>query len=291
MTSHETSSAPRVDASLAHPVIQDRRTKPRGVLPRQTQMWLMVGLAFVILVIIFFTGRPTPASRPVGTGRPTEPALAATDRIRTYPATARGRRSPAASGARPADRAHAAARTGRPSTTEVAPPDPLKDERRRRDVSKPLCRQHRVESPATRPAAERPSTPAVAWRSARAAGRDLRPARDSVGIACGGRGARSGREVPSSSPASARAALDLATTRRRATSTRQEGPRLRLLEGTLIEAVLANRLDGTFAGPVDALVTAPVYSARSSSRADSRRRPGVRRRDTRADRGASRGSP
>jgi type IV secretion system protein VirB10 len=55
-----------------------------------------------------------------------------------------------------------------------------------------------------------------------------------------------------------------------------EGPRLRLLEGTLIEAVLANRLDGALAGPVDALVTGPVYSTRSPSRADSRRRPGAR---------------
>ena len=59
--------------------------QPRGVLPRQLQMWLMVGLAVVILVIIFFTGRPTPRDAAAsGTGRPTEPALAATDRIRTY---------------------------------------------------------------------------------------------------------------------------------------------------------------------------------------------------------------
>jgi type IV secretion system protein VirB10 len=34
----------------------------------------------------------------------------------------------------------------------------------------------------------------------------------------------------------------------------------RLLEGTLIETVLVNRLDGTFAGPVICLVTTPVYS-------------------------------
>ena len=34
----------------------------------------------------------------------------------------------------------------------------------------------------------------------------------------------------------------------------------RLLEGTVIETVLLTRLDGTFAGPVTCLVTAPVYS-------------------------------
>jgi type IV secretion system protein VirB10 len=32
------------------------------------------------------------------------------------------------------------------------------------------------------------------------------------------------------------------------------------LEGTFIETVLLNRLDGTFAGPVTCLVTTPVYS-------------------------------
>jgi type IV secretion system protein VirB10 len=35
---------------------------------------------------------------------------------------------------------------------------------------------------------------------------------------------------------------------------------VRLLEGTVIETVLLNRLDGTFAGPVESLVTTPVYS-------------------------------
>jgi len=38
------------------------------------------------------------------------------------------------------------------------------------------------------------------------------------------------------------------------------GPRFPLLEGTVIEAVLLNRLDGTFAAPVAGLVTTPVYS-------------------------------
>jgi type IV secretion system protein VirB10 len=34
----------------------------------------------------------------------------------------------------------------------------------------------------------------------------------------------------------------------------------RLLEGTVIETVLLNRIDGTFTGPVNCLVTTPVYS-------------------------------
>jgi type IV secretion system protein VirB10 len=38
------------------------------------------------------------------------------------------------------------------------------------------------------------------------------------------------------------------------------GSRLPIAEGTVIETVLLNRLDGTFAGPVSCLVTSPVYS-------------------------------
>jgi type IV secretory pathway VirB10-like protein len=38
-------------------------------------------------------------------------------------------------------------------------------------------------------------------------------------------------------------------------------PRYRLFEGTVIETVLTNRLDGTFAGPVNCLVSVPVYAS------------------------------
>ena len=42
--------------------------------------------------------------------------------------------------------------------------------------------------------------------------------------------------------------------------TRLVQPGQRLLEGTVIETVLLNRIDGTFTGPVSCLVTTPVYS-------------------------------
>lgn len=42
--------------------------------------------------------------------------------------------------------------------------------------------------------------------------------------------------------------------------TRSVGKTYRLFEGSLIESVLQNRLNGSFTGPVDVLVTSPVYS-------------------------------
>ena len=42
------------------PMVTDRRTPPRGVLPKHLQMWLLVGLALAVLAIIAFTGDPHP---------------------------------------------------------------------------------------------------------------------------------------------------------------------------------------------------------------------------------------
>jgi type IV secretory pathway VirB10-like protein len=41
---------------------------------------------------------------------------------------------------------------------------------------------------------------------------------------------------------------------------RADGPGYRLFEGTILETVLSNRLDGYFSGPVDCMVTTSVYS-------------------------------
>jgi type IV secretion system protein VirB10 len=40
-----------------------------------------------------------------------------------------------------------------------------------------------------------------------------------------------------------------------------QGPRYRVFEGTFIDTVLTNRLEGTFTGPVNCLVSVPVYAA------------------------------
>src|SRR3954469_8857716 len=51
------------DPVPAVPAVTDRRTPPRGVLPRRMQTWLMAGIGFGVLAIIVLTGRPQPAPR------------------------------------------------------------------------------------------------------------------------------------------------------------------------------------------------------------------------------------
>src|SRR5258707_5118497 len=64
--------------------IHDQRSAPRGVLPRQIQMGMMIGLSVIILGIILFTGRAAPPPRASAATRTTEPSLMAPDRIQTY---------------------------------------------------------------------------------------------------------------------------------------------------------------------------------------------------------------
>jgi hypothetical protein len=75
--------APSNDTSGSAP-IQDSRSAPRGVLPRQLQMWLMIGLAVIILVIILFTGHSSPVPRASAATRTAEPSLMPPDRIQMY---------------------------------------------------------------------------------------------------------------------------------------------------------------------------------------------------------------
>jgi hypothetical protein len=66
----------------AAPVI-DQRTPPRGVIPRSTQTWIMVGLAVGILGIIVFAGHPAPA-RPAATTPSTAVSTPSPERLRDY---------------------------------------------------------------------------------------------------------------------------------------------------------------------------------------------------------------
>ena len=67
--------------------------------------------------------------------------------------------------------------------------------------------------------------------------------------------------APIAEPAAATHVVTPLPTDRRSLAAAGEEPRYRLFEGTLIETVLTNRLDGTFTGPVNCLVSVPVYAS------------------------------
>ena len=253
------------------PVI-DQRTPPRGVLPRSTQTWVMVGLAVVILAIIVIAGHPEPAKRPSNaTATAALPALSPErlrdyqDRLRLLETRAR-QEVPAAPTSSSPSRFDPDDRERTP-----APPDPLAEDRRRRDYEslfasnvimsrrpdgqRLVAEQRNLSRALTGGTAdETPAVPpnidAVADAVVRATTRYASAAAPVVAPSADG--------APQPSVAASGATKTAPPVHTDPITT--SGATHRLLEGTVIDAVLTNRLDGASVAPVNCLVTSPVYS-------------------------------
>ena len=257
--------ADQVEPTGTAPVV-DRRPVPRGVLPKGVQTWLMVALAVGMLGIIFLTGNPDGSTPPRPSVQPN--AAPATDRVRDYQDRLRMLDEQAARDLRQAALdAQAAPMPGEPFEETPAPIDPLVAERQRREYES-LFASNVVLS--RRPDGEKPD----AGQRAIASSLDPRmptgePSIDEIADAVMRATARSGNSMaPSSmSPQMVPAPESQSVDATREQATLQPTPRIsavgplhRVLEGTVIDAVLTNRLDGASAAPVNCLVTNPVYS-------------------------------
>ena len=243
--------------------VSDRRPVPRGVVPRGFQTWLMVGLAAGIVLIILFTGQPEPSKPTVATSA--APAAPNPDRLRDYQERLR------AMEARQALDAQAAATVpvapidpGYGEPTAPPPEDPITADRKRREYES-LFASNVVSS--RRPEAERPSADAVGSAAAPA-----RAAADASLDEIAAAVMRASGAVPSSQVASGSSPRPSAgqeaagiregerRTPERTGPLSAAGPLHTLLEGTVIDTVLTNRLDGNGVAPVNCLVTNPIYS-------------------------------
>jgi type IV secretion system protein TrbI len=260
-----TSSVPPVAA----PVVTDRRPSPRGVLPRGVQTWLLAGLAAFMLLIMFVVGRPEAPARPAPAAA--QAVTPSADRVRDY--QDRLRALEAQTLTQLAAQQTAPVGDPRAYSEPSAPPpaDPIAQERRRREYES-LFASNVVLS--RRPESQRPDvgrsetsvqsgmptaggTPTVdeiadaALRATtRAAGLNRVEAQASPGVPVEqARGAGAGPTTAEQS-----------RTPERTGPISAAGPLHRILEGTLVDAVLTNRLDGSTAAPVNCLVTNALYS-------------------------------
>src|SRR5438874_9997985 len=258
--------AARVDAAT----VSDRRPVPRGVVPRGMQTWLMVGVTVGMLVIILMSGRAEPPTRATAIAASASvPANA--DRVREYQDRLRVLE------ARTVQEAQAQATATPPSPAlRDGPPtalsqDPLVAERKRREYES-LFASNVVLS--RRPQAQRPDVDQSATVSAVSA-RSLHdpgiPSIDDIADAA----VRATSRVKGSSAQPPVSAASIqpnngSTAQARTASPRpahtepisDAGPLHRILEGTIIDTVLTNRLDGSVAAPLNCLVTNAVYSHR-----------------------------
>lgn len=260
--------ADHVDTPGTAPVV-DRRPVPRGVLPRGVQTWLMAALALGMLFIIFLTGKPEgPATTRQPAGAVSPPSA---DRVRDYQERLRALDEQAAREAREAALAASSAARVVPEGDGGSPPpvDPLVAERQRRDYESlfatnvVLSRRPEGQQPdagqrsSAQPTASsvgsaEPSIDEIADAVVRASARTAGAVAPAPPAASGP--STSQAQSPADSPRDGKAGIA-------ATGPISPlGPLHRLLEGTVIDAVLTNRLDGSSAAPVNCLVTNPVYS-------------------------------
>jgi type IV secretory pathway VirB10-like protein len=251
----QTTPAPDSAVPPAGPRVLDYRRAPLGVMPRQLQRWLLLATAIVMTGIMALSGgmpRPRSASTTASvTAAAIDPnqqrieeyqrriqeqslRLAAEqaqlhrvkDALGVAPAPA-GSEPPARDGS---DRA-GTERSGPAGTVpsgRSTRTDTLQQERAQRDYRSLFADNVAFSRGESAPVA--PATPTAG-----------RPTARSEGAESSGPPAS-----PSARPSSAPATPD--------------PPTYRIPEGTIIETVLTNRLDGTYAGPVNCLVTTAVYA-------------------------------
>ena len=249
--------------------VTDRRTAPRGVLPRGTQTWLMAAVAFGMLLVIFVAGRPEPA--PSATMTTTAPAPNP-ERVRDYQDRLRALDARAAQEAQAAALAPATVPPAVYADSQTpAPQDPIVTDRRRRQYES-LFASNVVLS--RRPEDQRPDGGrAASSASAATLGASAPPTASIDDIAdaalratlrAGGASSTPGAASTSANgPVNNTVPVNPPKTGERPARTdaiSAAGPLHQILAGTVIDAVLTNRLDGSVAAPVNCLVTNPIYS-------------------------------
>lgn len=245
--------------------VKDLRVTPRGVIPRGTQTWLLAGIALFMVLIMLVVGRPAPPTPHTTPATSASTPGQSADRVREYQERLRLAETQALA------QAQAFAQQA-PTTDEYGDPepqadDPIEAEQRRREYQS-LFASNVVLS--RRPESERPeSGQPTAPRAAADTSPDP-PTLDEIAEAArratlrATPGQAPSASVPETSGAPARTTAPAsAVPVEPPVSTdpiSSAGPTHRLLEGTVIDAILTNRLDGDAAAPVNCLVTNPVYS-------------------------------
>jgi type IV secretion system protein VirB10 len=263
--------------------IQEKAPKPQGLLPKNVQSWLLVGLAFLMVAIMWLTGgkKPTTPAKAASSGAPVQVPLEVNEtkinelqnRIEELQRQQLVAQSALAQqtrllGAAPPDSQQSQQQSASGNPPDQRAEDPIEAERKRRAYvslfSSNVALTYRKAPPVavapesdTTPTAQNlvpvgPDSPQVAQL--------LREMQTSPASPTQG--------TPSPAPVrndSAEANPERKEDKRPAavsggTANTAAGKDYVLFEGTILETVLINRLDGGFAGPVECLLSTDVYS-------------------------------
>jgi len=267
--------------------VQEKSQKPQGLLPKNVQSWLLIGLAFLMVAIMWLTGGkkpPTPA-KAASSSAPLEAPLEVNEtkiaemqnRIQDLQRQQLVAQSALAQqtrllGTTPQDSQQSQQQSGSGNPPDQRAEDPIQAERKRRTYVSLFASNVALtyrKTPSTPPSAPAPET-----ESALAAQNLVPVGPDSPQVA------QLLKEMQANPVSPALGTPPLAPVRNdpaQTTKNRKEedrnpaavppgstnaaaGKTYVLFEGTLLETVLINRLDGGFAGPVECLLSTDVYS-------------------------------
>jgi len=257
------------------PQVQNKAPRPEGLLPKNVQSWLLAGLAFLMVAIMWLTGgkKPQPA-RSTPSAAPSSAPLEVNEtkiaelqnrieelqRQQLVAQTALAQQTRLLGGTQDA---LSSPSTGASASGEEPREDPIQAERKRRAyvslfASNVALTNRKVSPPAPTPEPEAaPSTAADIQQTAKLL-KEMQASKDSVsqrGTSPSPTGNDSAEKpndrkeddrIPAAVPANSTSAA--------------AGKTYMLFEGTILETVLINRLDGGFAGPVECLLSSDVYS-------------------------------
>jgi type IV secretion system protein TrbI len=251
------------------PQVQEKAPKPQGLLPKNVQSWLLIGVAFLMVAIMWLTGgkKPQTPAKAATSATPVQAPLEVNEskiaemqnriqdlqrqQLLAQTALAQQTRSLGVA-------AHDAAEPPQPgavgSSEQRPEEDPIQAERKRRAyvslfASNVALTYRKTLPSSTAPATETPIAAAPPPPSVPDAPQfpqffSPAPARnDSVETT-------HDRKEEVKNPAAVQAGSANAAA----------GKTYVLFEGTILETVLINRLDGGFAGPVECLLSTDVYS-------------------------------
>jgi len=251
--------------------ITHKSPKPPGLVPKHVQSWLLAGLAVTMVLIMWLTGgkKPPVASRALSPATPVEAPLEVNEakivelqnriqqlqREQVIAESALAHESRALTGN--TDPQMTASSVG--NTPEAHGEDPIREERKKREYlslfASNVALSYRKNPESARTAEATPPSQALVAASPDPAQlaellRPLEPPPAAVPAPPKQSAPERDRKEEQRNPVAPPAGAPAVAT----------GKTYVLFEGTILETVLLNRLDGQFSGPVACLLTTDVYS-------------------------------
>jgi len=247
------------------PQIQEKAPKPPGLIPKHVQTWLLVALAFLMIAIMWLTGGNKP--QPPGKASATAPVQVPLEVNETKIAELQNRiqelqrQQLAAQNALEqqtqllaAGRGAEPARPPAEAGSDRYPQDPVVAERKKRAYTSLFASNVALSyrsAPAPAPAGQIPASPSPENTEMAQLLKTIQPAAvPSVPI----------EPTTSNPPSLEKGSSGTKTVAHPALQDGATGKTYVLFEGTILETVLVNRLDGQFSGPIECLLSTDIYS-------------------------------